>query len=440
MDICRKRVREGAASFYIVAFSTLILLIIVASFAAVIISEVTRTSNDDLAQSAYDSALAGVEDAKLAIYNYQRCSENSNQSGNCGLIEQIMENNDGVNCTMVADILGRKTYGTEVIISETTEGDNNMEQAYTCAKFDTTLPDYQGSLSGENQMRVIQAKFSNGVSASQIKKIRISWYEDRDSEEAGYNFNLINGKNVSFPGLGVKNIFVPSPPTISIGMIQTAKNFKTTDFNETVGDTTDRGMIYLVPAEKGKNTAALNTRETDTYISAYNGSGNYVSKTGFLKSNDKRVKNLPYLVGCDRGSFSCSTTIELPEPVGGGERSDDNFVFVVSSPYGKPKTNFVLEFLCNDNVSCSSIEKYIDEEHTEIVTSSVAELDGVQIEVDSTGRANTLYRRVMARLEPSDEFSLSTLGPLEIFGNGDGIKKNFYTICEFEPQFGGPTC
>ena len=66
-----RKFKKGAASFYIVAISTLILVIIAASFAAVIISELTRTSNDDLAQSAYDAALAGVEDAKLAYYNYQ---------------------------------------------------------------------------------------------------------------------------------------------------------------------------------------------------------------------------------------------------------------------------------------------------------------------------------------------------------------------------------
>ena len=74
MTKIRKKFKEGAASFYIVAISTLILVIVAASFAAVIISEVTRTSNDDLAQSAYDAALAGVEDAKLAYYNYQKCT------------------------------------------------------------------------------------------------------------------------------------------------------------------------------------------------------------------------------------------------------------------------------------------------------------------------------------------------------------------------------
>ena len=73
MTSTKKAFKKGAASFYIVAFSTLILMIIATSFAAIIISEITRTTNDDLSQSAYDSAMAGVEDAKLAFYNYQNC-------------------------------------------------------------------------------------------------------------------------------------------------------------------------------------------------------------------------------------------------------------------------------------------------------------------------------------------------------------------------------
>ena len=58
MGMNKPKFKKGAASFYIVAFSTLILLIVATSFAAVIISEITRTSNDDLSQSAYDSSMA----------------------------------------------------------------------------------------------------------------------------------------------------------------------------------------------------------------------------------------------------------------------------------------------------------------------------------------------------------------------------------------------
>ena len=51
----KNKFKKGAASFYIVAFSTLILMILATSFAAVIISSLDRTANDDLSQSAYDS-------------------------------------------------------------------------------------------------------------------------------------------------------------------------------------------------------------------------------------------------------------------------------------------------------------------------------------------------------------------------------------------------
>ena len=74
--IKKSKFKKGAASFYIVAFSTLIMVILATSFATVVMSETTRTSNDDLSQSAYDSALAGVEDAKVAFFNYQNCIKN----------------------------------------------------------------------------------------------------------------------------------------------------------------------------------------------------------------------------------------------------------------------------------------------------------------------------------------------------------------------------
>ena len=56
--------RKGAASLYVVIFATILFGVITLSFIRIILSESSQTSNDDLSQSAYDSALAGVEDAK----------------------------------------------------------------------------------------------------------------------------------------------------------------------------------------------------------------------------------------------------------------------------------------------------------------------------------------------------------------------------------------
>ena len=153
----RKKFKEGAASFYIVAISTLILVIVAASFAAVIISEVTRTSNDDLAQSAYDAALAGVEDAKLAFYSYQSCLENGSPidaSGlSCDEIKTWVESGQREGqyaCDMVSVILGRKREGEggEVLVQESNVN-NDMQQAYTCVKL-SDATDYKTTLTAED--------------------------------------------------------------------------------------------------------------------------------------------------------------------------------------------------------------------------------------------------------------------------------------------------
>ena len=151
----RLKFKKGAASFYVVAFSTLVLVIIAASFAAVVLTELARTQNDDLSQSAYDTALAGIEDAKLAFYNYQSCVEqgavaaepNGSSPLTCGEIVWYVTNSHNQvsyaqECDMVAHVLGRigeRQSGEDlpeggVLIKETTKGDNLMQQVYTCVK------------------------------------------------------------------------------------------------------------------------------------------------------------------------------------------------------------------------------------------------------------------------------------------------------------------
>ncbi len=437
--------KKGAASFYIVAFSTLILLIVVMSFAAIIISEIERTSNADLSQSAYDSALAGVEDAKLAFYNYQNCvssgataSSSAPRTLDCSAILYYVENPLAEDCDMVGHILGRVGIGesAEVPVQESTiDVSNNMQQAYTCAKIKTVLKDYRSTLTSTNQIKVVRAKF-NGVPSDKITKMKISWYQDEESDEFRYT-NFAGGK-VVYPQVGA--ISRAAPPTISVAMLQTAANFNLNDFTMTVGDRTDRGMLYLTPI--GEATDAGKSVEGN-YIGAYNGTENYIAKSGFLKSNDKTTTNLPYGVYCPKkansdSEFACSATVELPKPVNGA-RNDDTFIFVVGLPYGAPDTDFAMEFFCDDE--CATDIVYSSDENgqtvaTENKTKRVS-LSNVQVEVDSTGRANDLYRRIETRLESgADNSYLSMMGPLELLGNSTGgdtgvLEKNFTVKQEY---------
>ncbi|MBQ1387570.1 hypothetical protein IIY68_02155 [Candidatus Saccharibacteria bacterium] len=431
-----KKFKKGAASFYIVAISTLILVIIAASFAAVIISEITRTSNDDLAQSAYDSALAGVEDAKLAYYNYQSCLEgnagkvalNNDKNISCEEIRYLIE--DSNSCDMVAKILGRipeDNDGQEVLIEEKVDGGaNNMQQAYTCVKVTDVLPNYLGTLSSSNDFtKVIKPKFED-TSAANISSIVVSWQADNEDFTAKYS---------NFSNEGIFGEEAPAPAVISVGLVQTAGTFNLSDFDMTQGDRTDRGTLYLVPTDQD------NLQSTDKYEVASNG---YIGKKGFLKSNDKTVKNKPYAVYCDNdndnGGFVCSVTIELPDPVNSDYRSDETFMVVLSAPYANWNFDFEVKFCEKNGNSDGKCVREVQNEDGILARETVsAKLKDVQVGIDSTGRANDLYRRVETRLEPPDTGYPYPLYAIQVLGesNGSLIQKDVTPTCEW--NFGDAT-
>ena len=435
--------KKGATSFYIVAFSTLILVIIAASFTTVILSEMARTANEDLSQSAYDSALAGIEDAKLAFYNYQKCIEMGSLNNGTINCEDILRWADDGDCTMVAKIIGRlpkDNDGGEVIVQESSNGNNSMQQAYTCVKFKTKLFDYITSLDG-SKPKVIRVRLGKNsedeqIKAEEINNVVISWYSKNDSS-GGFNFGNVGGNDkVLFPKFGA----LVTPPMLSVGLIQTADTFSLDDFKEVDEDNmrTNRGTLFLVPTG-GNNSLLVRTKddayENDmygNYISAYtqNGGTNEISKELFVKSNDHKVKNLPIAVHCDasvtNNSYACSASFELPDAIGGG-RNDDTFTFVVSTPYGQGKTDVDLKFISkNDSIQSENGEI----EHTPV------SLEGMQISIDSTGRANDLYRRVEARLDlespslPYPIYGITLLGGKE----NRGLLQKLWvpTTCEYD--------
>lgn len=427
-----KKFRKGAASFYIVAISTLILVIIAASFAAVVISEVTRTSNDDLAQSAYDSALAGVEDAKLVYYNYQKCKNGaSSDSGfSCTDIINLVEDEGAGYCDMVADILGRvKDDDNGVPVQEGRAG-NDMQQYYTCVKIANKTRDVLATVTESSPEYIVRVKF-DGISANNIKKVKVKWYSDSDDE------NNSQKRMANFENGGLFPTDATIPAVISVGMIQTSKTFSLSDFDMTQGNQTDRGTVYLVPYLSGYGVGGFGTG-TDKFIKAWSNdsitqNGNIIGKDGFLKSNDKTAKNLPYLINCYNGKeYACSVDIEIPEPVN-GNRSDDTFMFRISLPYGGPSTSFALEFYCGENEICSAVENDSGEEG-----SNLAVLENVQVSIDSTGKANDLYRRIETRFDTEGgsayAYPSHAVQLLNNNNNNSGytaLDKSFYTTSEY---------
>ena len=427
------KVKNGVASFYIVAFSTLILVIIATSFAMVVMSDMNKTANDDLSQSAYDSAMTGLADAKIAYTSYSRCKEqgikgvkpNGNSANpTCSDIVYWVEHPD---CYMVGHILGKipKNVEEEVNIGDTI-GTNGtaLNQAYTCASFNTKLSDYRATLDANHNIQVVNGSIAGG--ANNVKKIRLKWFSVRDDIKLNFfNYNKDNGK-VIFPAVSGNAVAVP--PTVELRIVQTGVSFNMKQFDYVDSGKTNRATLYLVPTDYVRGTSNPN------YINVGRASVNSpITASQVAKTNDRFQSNKPFLVTCDGSTstreFYCEAVISLPGVIGGGTRSDDTFMVAVSLPYQQPDTDFSIEFLCDD-AACGATSWSSGDNHAAIIQDT-------QIEIDVTGRANDLVRRIMTRLDTSDTTFNSGYPSyaLQILGGSGSAPKKITTTREYDNYF-----
>lgn len=394
------RLKSGAASLYIVIFTTVLLGIITVSFIRIMFSESSQTANNDLSQSAYDAALAGVEDAKLSLLKYHDCLSqgyHGKKDSTTPCEKIIYEMSQGIkvkSCDTVAKVIGRTIDPKDqsVVIQETQDNNTkgsakDMQQAYTCIKIDEELPDYRSTVTSESRTRIIPVRSAD----SNLNYINFKWFSANN--KSGKSLSYMNGTLESNDPGNPK-----LPPAILLRLFQTDQTFRLHELDASSYSGTDQGSILLYPSNSGTNLIPLN------------------SPVGFLKSNNKARSNDKAHIGCRSSvaddEFFCEVKIALPKPYNGGSRNPGSLFFVVSLPYGQPATDFSLS-LCSDS-TCKQ--------------ETSPKFTGVQALIDSTGRANDLYRRVEARVElvdiyyPYPEFSLQ-------IQNGDdeeSIKKNFW--------------
>ena len=378
------KTKKGGASMFIVMFTVIVLSIITLSFTRLIISEATKTSNTDLSQSAYDSALAGVEDAKVALLRYHACLDQGKRKGSATsadecerLIYFMQEGIANQDCSTVERVLNREQSAENhsVVVQETQtsgEGGNNanMLQAYTCVTIQEDLKDYRTTLSSTSRLRIIPIR---SAKIDQIDKINISWF-------SGVNYNTVKkgGGDKTFcsseewsdkiiklnPKGGCKGKD-QAPPMLTVRLIQTDEYFNLSELSASYSaDRTDTGQLYFVPS----NTAG------DTSVQA----------ADWGKSADKAENKTKRVRCATSGDFWCSVDMPLPSTFKGStSRSDANTYLLVSIPYGVPETDL-------------SVSVYAG--------GGIQDFTGVQARVDSTGRANDLYRRIETRVELVDTY------------------------------------
>lgn len=422
-----KHTRRGVASLYVVIFVAIVLGVITLSFVRLILAEASKTTSADLSQSAYDSALAGVEDAKAAMIKYYNClAENPsftydpnftfNPDGvlTCEEILHSMHKfmlhfDDNYSCDAVGVVLGRNGNDGqtgEVVIKETAEQDSRMAQAYTCVKVTDKTDDYRSTLSLQNSVRVIPIQAETAT----VTGIRLSWY----SSNNGVNFNFANQHN--FPSLSGAN--AATPPTITLQLIQAGNTFRLSDFDIRGSHGTNQGLLALVPTTPEDSTG-----------------GNYFTRDIFMAANDKK-DNYKNKIKCGSADteFACTAAFQLPFVYDTPQLPPANTLspsrfLVISLPYGQPTTDFAVELCTDSDGRC----------HDNNNNPTTTRFSRAQVAVDSTGRANDLFRRVEARFEFTDLYFPYPNFAIHLSGTDDTLSKNFWVTQNCWPDPNNPS-
>ena len=435
------KTKKGAAAIYIVIFTTTLLSIIALSFVRIMMSESMRTTNYSLSQSAYDSALAGVEDAKIALLRYQDCIDKGGSSvgGGCANYYETdvstgasaPVNLSSLGCDVVRKLLTGSSDKGEQIISTGNKVGSTFDQAYTCVKIETDTDDFVTSLSESRPVELVPLRTKNQTEQNRIKKIQVEWFSHENyaavsnssgSLNSGYFGNGINGVSNSLTGnqgtnKGEYNTSITYkgnnkfeagsimvPPAMQLSYYQTGPTFSLGDLysSDTASGVSNRGTLLLAPSSDGVNSS---------------------DASKFTYSANKSF-NVPINVKCSDtdGSggvkeYSCSFVMEITDAIGATadvKRNMSTNFLLLSLPYNAPETDVRISMLdASDNI---------------------IQFANVEPKVDSTGRANDLFRRVEARVKLYDDSFAIPNYALASTGNGDNatIRKNFYVApgCE----------
>lgn len=382
-----QKTKQGMASIYVVVFVTMLIGVITLSFLRVMLSESGRTEKSTLADSAMNSAMAGVEDAKTILTSYNECV--TNPSGkNCDNIKKLVEESTD-KCDLGEDSAGETTIGFS---GEGNSGSIN-DQAYTCVNL-TVKGDYVGSIDNDNPVLVIPMRVENGVNINDIEGVRLSWKSgnvESSSDYGDFKNGNVNNNSVSSV-LGKSGVTTDGHENVSkanglkVTLIQTSADYDLDSFyvSDNGSTTTNRATLMLLPS----NDSTINKD---------------IAKEEFIESADKTY-NAPLSVFCSSTDLRCSTELHFPKPKNGA-REESTFFLVISRVYSKPTVDEV------------EVKMFSDPEHKNEIP-----FFNVQPIVDSTGRAGDLVRRVEVRLG-SNAGQFVPLSELTVDG---GLSKDFF--------------
>lgn len=336
---------RGGVSMFIVIITMTLITIITASFLRLMVRDQQMASVQDLTQSAYDSAQAGVEDTKRFVEDYMRNCGGVTRAANCDNYEAVFNDNS---CYAIGR-LGVGNNSGETIIRSSSGGGADLNQAYTCLKVNNIAPNFLVKIE-EGSSKLIPLK-GDGV----FNKVKISWHNNEDGDVD----NPTSSSALTNKG-GYGNI----PATVAatfLGYRKGQTNIDEKEINSSFsGDGVGLSRRIYHPSLVGVSADILPTNRSVQNSSDIN--SNFETNIAEAECSDV----------ADR-AYKCAIEVNLGGNIDSG--SIDAFLSISTIYRG---ANIKVE-LFND--------------------SNLVNFKDAQFVVDSTGRANDQFRRVESRVE-----------------------------------------
>lgn len=380
MQMQTRRRERGAVSIFIVIFSAILIITIAVGFVQLMLRGQQQATNSDLSRSALDSAYAGVDDAKRALVIYRQQCMGASRPLSCEALQRALYAHDECDTMQQAGISGKP--GDSEVVIEQQEGDEVLQQAYTCVKVTMDTSDYLGTLP-VGASRLIPLK---GVSS--FDEVVVEWYSQEDLQtyaddvsSGGVGINL--SSNEMLPMLS--SWPVNRPALVRAQLIQFGGTFLLSDFDKREDGSSNAHTLFMLPSEVGRSALSF---ADDARQSPSSGALQRVAcNKDFTSVSEER--------------YACRATIKLPQAV--GVDGNDRTAFL--------RLNGIYQEGANFRVS-------LQQAGVPVLFSNV------QPEVDSTGRANDLFRRVISRIELDSNTFPYIDAAVEVTG-GSGVCKTF---------------
>lgn len=356
--------QSGAVSLFMVVFAMLLMSVVTISFLRIMTNDQNQASGNDLAQSAYDSAEAGVEDSKRALIWYiEQC-----KSGNAAACATAKSTIDSQECNVaIRTANGWTSDEGEIKVQQSTqvnEGtgesiDQALDQAYTCATVQLDTDDFLATVSADQSVLVpLTGKES-------FNTVTVEWFSEDDlsaGATAAPDTSASNPKYLLTQATWPTN----RPSVLRTQFMQVGSSFKLTDFDSTTNDSqSNANTVFLYPSTSGVSAATLTQRD----VRADSAGASSPAGSNSAPLPTRCVAAIP------SGGYSCSVTLTLPNPVGASDRNSTTAYLRLTS------------FYVGTHVR---------------VSLGGTQFNGVQPLVDSTGRANNVFRRIQSRIDLYD--------------------------------------